>query len=82
MRLPHHWLARAPFTVEPCPVWAESTSPCVSLLEFSAAWRLTEQGCDFGIDIYGNSGTPACPGTEQVAHFIADGANLCVLPPV
>nr|ABP02069.1 carboxymethylcellulase [Cryptococcus sp. S-2] len=37
-------------------------------------------GCDFGIDIYGNSGTPACPGTEQVGHFIADGANLFRLP--
>ncbi|KAK8844834.1 hypothetical protein IAR55_006684 [Kwoniella newhampshirensis] len=37
-------------------------------------------GCDFGINPDGSSGTSYCPGTEQIAHFINDGANVFRLP--
>lgn len=45
---------------------------------FQSLPRLTlrVQGCEFGIDTSGNAGTSYCPSTDQVDHFIADGANL------
>ncbi|WWD22615.1 hypothetical protein CI109_107108 [Kwoniella shandongensis] len=37
-------------------------------------------GCDFGMNTDGSSGTTYCPGTEQIAHFVKDGANVFRLP--
>ncbi|KAI9633316.1 carboxymethylcellulase [Dioszegia hungarica] len=37
-------------------------------------------GCDFGMNTNGNSGTSYCPGTDQIAHFTKQGANLIRLP--
>ncbi|WRT63122.1 uncharacterized protein IL334_000025 [Kwoniella shivajii] len=37
-------------------------------------------GCDFGMNTDGSSGTSYCPGTEQIGHFVKDGANVFRLP--
>jgi hypothetical protein len=38
------------------------------------------QGCEFGITIWGWSGTSYCPGTEQIDHFVDQGANIVRIP--
>jgi hypothetical protein len=37
-------------------------------------------GCDFGMNVWGWSGTSMCPGTEQIGHFIEQGSNVIRLP--
>lgn len=37
-------------------------------------------GCDFGMNVWGWSGTSMCPGTEQIGHFIEQGSNVYAAP--
>ncbi|BEI98391.1 hypothetical protein CcaverHIS631_0306900 [Cutaneotrichosporon cavernicola] len=37
-------------------------------------------GCDFGMNVWGWSGTSMCPPISQIGHFIEQGSNVIRLP--